>query len=391
MNKGTVLYVGGFELPDKNAAAHRVMNNALLINELGYDVVFCGNDKMINSFSLDSHIVKGFKSMPLPYPKGKAAWIKRLLSIKEYKNICKCNKEIKMIIAYNLHALPLLRMELFCKKNDIKLISDLTEWDLPTLSTNPLTIIKWIDCQLSMRCFQKHVDGMIVISNYLRNYYSKYIQNIIVVPPLVDIEDEIWNQQPNSCRGIARFVYSGSISLDSNCANDKDKLGEIVKVLSNVNEDYIFEIIGISKEEFLLAYPNLKEELLKTEEKIRFRGKVSHKESVLYLINSDCCIFIRNPSRKNNAGFPTKFVECYTIGIDIIANDISDISEYFPNYGNSMLISNDNIEEGLRKAIMDYLSLNNNYIGKERLKKHVKDTFYYRNWIGIFRDFFNKF
>ena len=26
--KGTVLYVGGFELPDKNAAAHRVVNNA---------------------------------------------------------------------------------------------------------------------------------------------------------------------------------------------------------------------------------------------------------------------------------------------------------------------------------------------------------------------------
>ena len=27
MEKGTVIYVGNFELPDKNAAAHRVMNN----------------------------------------------------------------------------------------------------------------------------------------------------------------------------------------------------------------------------------------------------------------------------------------------------------------------------------------------------------------------------
>ena len=37
-----VLYIGGFELPDKNAAAHRVISNAFLLRELGYEVSFIG-------------------------------------------------------------------------------------------------------------------------------------------------------------------------------------------------------------------------------------------------------------------------------------------------------------------------------------------------------------
>ena len=40
MSKGSIIYIGGFELPDKNAAAHRVLNNAKIIRELGYEVFF---------------------------------------------------------------------------------------------------------------------------------------------------------------------------------------------------------------------------------------------------------------------------------------------------------------------------------------------------------------
>ena len=37
-----IIYWGGFELPDKNAAAHRVMANAKLFRQFGYEVVFLG-------------------------------------------------------------------------------------------------------------------------------------------------------------------------------------------------------------------------------------------------------------------------------------------------------------------------------------------------------------
>ena len=67
-NKGTVFYIGGFELPDKNAAAHRVLNNAKIFRELGFRVIFCGIDQNIEQPILEACVVSGFESYPLPYP-----------------------------------------------------------------------------------------------------------------------------------------------------------------------------------------------------------------------------------------------------------------------------------------------------------------------------------
>ena len=40
--KKAILYIGGFELPDKNAAAQRVVANGKLFTELGYSVYYIG-------------------------------------------------------------------------------------------------------------------------------------------------------------------------------------------------------------------------------------------------------------------------------------------------------------------------------------------------------------
>ncbi|MCK9163882.1 MAG: hypothetical protein M0O93_06000 [Bacteroidales bacterium] len=39
----TILYIGGFELPDKNAAAQRVISNGKILRDLGFNVVYIGN------------------------------------------------------------------------------------------------------------------------------------------------------------------------------------------------------------------------------------------------------------------------------------------------------------------------------------------------------------
>ncbi len=61
MSKGTILYVGGFELPDKNAAAHRVLSNGKIFRELGYNVVFIDVDK---SLQYESDILTTKKNCP---------------------------------------------------------------------------------------------------------------------------------------------------------------------------------------------------------------------------------------------------------------------------------------------------------------------------------------
>ena len=40
--KGTIIYYGGFSLPDKNASANRVVSNGKIFNKLGFNTVFLG-------------------------------------------------------------------------------------------------------------------------------------------------------------------------------------------------------------------------------------------------------------------------------------------------------------------------------------------------------------
>ena len=52
MNKKTILYIGGFKLPDRNSSAIRVLGIARMFNDLGYDIKVGGKiDKEITTYT----------------------------------------------------------------------------------------------------------------------------------------------------------------------------------------------------------------------------------------------------------------------------------------------------------------------------------------------------
>jgi hypothetical protein len=124
----TVLYIGGFELPDKNAAAQRVIANAKILRALGYDVVFVGVDRTIKSNTTVVNTKKefeGFTYFSIKYPVSFLDLISYLVSIKYITNL----KEIDFthIIAYNYPSFGLLRLKSFCKKRRVVLMADCTK------------------------------------------------------------------------------------------------------------------------------------------------------------------------------------------------------------------------------------------------------------------------
>ncbi|MBP2068993.1 hypothetical protein [Anaerococcus nagyae] len=372
----TIIYIGGFEMPDKNAAAHRVLNNAKIFKDIGYDVVFCGVDKSISADSNNVEYFDEFASMPTAYPKSNYQWIKSLLDFNHIKRVIKKYPNTKFVIAYNMHAIPLSKLRRYCKKSNIKLIADITEWYDNRISINPVKFIKWIDTNIVMRILHKRVNGIIAISDYLKNYYSKYVCNIVQLPPLVDINDPIWN--PKNVEywksGIIKFVYTG------NPGRSKDKLETIIKYLYKYkNLDFKFSIYGLTKDDFLKYNPSYREIISSLENKLEFFGRVSHEESVNALYQSDYCIILRDRTRKNMAGFPTKFVECVTSGVGIIANDFSDISKYYPMDNYYMV----NRVEELEEVIYDCIS-------NGRLSNSTIDIFHYSNYLNEVIDFLNQ-
>lgn len=333
----SILYLGGFELPDKNAAAQRVMANAKLLREMGFEVSFIGISKDIKNAP---KVVEGFVSNPVRYPVDTKQWMHQIFTFVDTAIILELKPDY--VVLYNFPAVASLRILKACHKHGIKVVHDLTEWE----SNNkwwPADIMRRFDINLRMRYCMKKMDGVIAISRYLYEYY-KSDTKIIMVPPTVDL------QNPKFCRGRKltvsgnkiKLVYAGSAGLSAT----KDRLDfiiEEVSALPNVQLD----IVGLKKEQFRLIFG----EEVEIGDNVIFHGRVSHSEAVHFVCNADFQMLIRENSLKNKGGFPTKFVESFACCTPVIATLTSNIDDYLIDGVNGFVVSEkQSLKQVLAKA-----------------------------------------
>lgn len=343
MAKGTILYVGGFELPNKNAAAHRVLSNGKIFRELGYKVVFIDVDKTLRfdtDISTTLKNIQDFDCWSVPYPRTLIQWAAYLTQIAHIKNVLSKYDDVIAIIAYNYQSIALQRLKNLATRNNMKMISDCTEWYSTKGFNLVFKFVKGFDSFLRMRIIHKKMDGLIVISEFLKNYYNE-CKNIVCIPPLVDLDENKWkyNKVINSNSKLS-LVYSGSPG------KNKDKLDLLLESLYRLYSfnNYVFKVIGITKEEYLLLNPGHDKILNSLEDKVKFCGRISHIDSLQELKISDYSIFIRENTRLNNAGFPTKFVESISSGVPVITTRTSDLEKYIDEGKNGWFISYENKE-----------------------------------------------
>lgn len=95
----------------------------------------------------------------------------------------------------------------YCNKKGIKFISDCTEWYDPCQTIRGRFGLSYYNSQLRMLIANKKVDGMIVISKYLENYYKK-CTNVIRVPALDDVSKMLAEKEKQNDK--VKFVYCGN-------------------------------------------------------------------------------------------------------------------------------------------------------------------------------------
>ena len=369
----TIVYLGSFEMPDLNASANRVLNNAKALKLIGYNVVFCGVEKKKTANKGSS---MDFDSFPQKKEQKFSKRIFQLMSIKHYAYIINKYPDVVGVVCYNMFAFQLIKIRRFCKKKKIKVYGDITEWYDVQNPFNPLSIILRIDAFLAMRWLNKKFDGIICVSSYLFNYYKKKVKKIALIPPLIDKNDEIWNLK-HEHHDTPIFIYCGFPG------KTKDRLDKVIMAFSGVDSNYNFKllIVGITKEKFIHMYPHIIKNIDVLENRISFIGAVNHAKGVELLGNSDVSLIIREKTRRNNAGFPTKLVECITSGTQFLANDFSDM--HFYRDKNGIIINN--IEN---KSILSALnSILDNY---KQIEKKNNWEFDYRNYVDDFVEVFNE-
>lgn len=379
-----ILYVGGFEVPDKNAAALRVSVIGKMLREIGFDVAFLG----INSTPQSQNQKNENDSIwVVNYPNTLIEWIKYSSSIKKIKVVV--DKEFKTkpsaIIAYNYPSFALLRLKHYCKKNEIPLVGDITEWSYYS-DKKKLAVFKKIDTFFRMRWINKSLDGLIVISSFLFKYYNTKSINIILLPPLVDGTEKKWKSSNNgTVSDVVELVYAGSPG-----DGKKDRLDFIIMALNKVRADSSFRltIIGLAQEQCLVDFGvGSLPEVIKNH--VSFKGRLSHLDAIKLIQSSDFSIFIRQDSLSTKAGFPTKFVESIACGTPVITNDTSNIKDYLFNSDFGYLLD-DATETTLVESLNKAINLPRIKIEDMKRKCLNSNVFTYHNHMDDFEVFIKK-
>lgn len=336
MDKEIFVYVGGFEMPDKNAAAHRVTNIGKILRRNGKTVIYIGADRTGNiqtEILATKQEFNGFECYAVGYPQKYSEWIFYLSSVKKYIKVIESLSGVKGVIFYNFPSVAMRKLFLYCKKHGIKCYADVTEWYSGKGQGLLWGMVKGADSWYRMHVMHKKMDGMIVISHYLEEYYKK-CKNLIRIPVLADLDDPKWENHYEKSTDELKLVYAG-------WPKKKDRIDYLIEALMNVKRSYHLDVVGITKEQYLTMYPQHRE-WLEGNEKVSFRGRLSHSETLEYVKKANYSCFFRPNDRVSKAGFPTKFVEAVCCGTPVITNDTSDLSGYMKTGENGFLLKSVN-------------------------------------------------
>lgn len=347
-----ILYVGGFELPEGNAAAQRVLQISKILRDLNNEVIFYNRKNL--SESEDNSLIEteyfGFKCYEEKKITSSRELLNQYTNIKIIKEII-VKEKINLIIAYNFPSIATLKLIKYCRKRNIKVVGDITEWYGTKGLPLRRKIIKGFDSNLRMLYTNKKLDGLIVISDFLENYYYKSLK--VKLPPMVDLNDSKWEAVSKLKNGKNKvsFIYAGSPS------SEKENLDLIVEVMDKVSLDYNIhlKIIGITKNEYFKMYK--RKIYANNLAHVEFKGRIEHSKVVENITKADYSIIIRPINRVTLAGFPTKLAESITARTPVLINQEMEVTEFVKNNYNGFYVNQSNLEKEIESIILKRKSM----------------------------------
>lgn len=388
MQKGTIIYIGGFELPDKNAAALRVRTIAQLLRKIGFDVVLIGIHRANPCEATeDIHYlskIDGCESWSILYPRSTREWIEYTTSIEGFLKVFSNYRNIKGVICYNYQAIAFDRIRRYCRKRGVPVISDCTEWYEAEGPNIIYKLLKGLDTNLRMRVVNRYVDAMITPTTYLANYYN-YPKTAVIptlVPPHNYKAPEYTENNP------IRLIYAGiPFRLEKKLKNRKaakDRLDVAMKWLYQASLrgiDFRFHIYGLTKQQYLKVLPDDTKMLNEVEDKIIFHGLHSNSYVIDEIRRCDFTLLFRDDKRVTRVGFPTKFTESIICGVPVITTRTSDLDKYVIEGQNGFFVDIDNPDgqNGLSK-FFSILGLNKEHLRKMKEFCYNSKIFDMYNW-----------
>jgi glycosyltransferase involved in cell wall biosynthesis len=170
------------------------------------------------------------------------------------------------------------------------------------------------------------------------------------------------------------FPVDGRIVKESSY---KDRLDKVIDILYYLRDmQFVFNIYGLTKDQYLSVIPGQKDLLGVLENKIRFYGYLENHEAIKKIAASDFTVLLRDVNRMTAAGFPTKFVESISCGTPIITNRTSDLEQYLQDGKNGYFVEIEDKTKLLAK-MKEILMLNRDSISLMKKYCQASELFSY--------------
>lgn len=396
MLKDTIVYVGGFKLPDKNAAAQRVINNSKIFRSLGYKVVLIGVDddlKNVEEPRFENH--EGFDTLSFAYPLGTKKWINYTLGNQKMLDyVDSIGGSLHSVVCYNYPAYASKKLFAIAAKHGAATVSDLTEW-YDTDMSNPRGIIKTIDTYARMKVVGPGSDAIITTSPHLERFYEARRKPQVNLPTLYDSEkiaDLGFSYKGAS--SLRTFVYAGSPGSTNgkNSGFSKDRLDLVVEALSKVsqtNNAFVLKVYGLDENNYRKSMPSHHSILDLLGDSIEFLGRRPHSEILQAFTEADYTTFLRTEDRLTLAGFPSKFAESITCGTPVVCSAVANLDMYMTEGKNSFELDPLDLDKSA-SVFKRCIELPNEKLDQIHENCLTNRQFDYRNFEAPVKTFFQK-
>ena len=332
-----LLYVGAIQLPNRDAASIRVYNIGYAIKQSGHSVDYLCLESYGSESAAWGDSIYHYVFSKEPSSKEK---MHELLfgsrALARLKALCQENR-YDAVILYNTTSFIENKIIKYCRREHIRVYADVTEWyelRTPKSKKDLFPYVNALSVDRRIRKLDQKLDGVIAISRYLYEYYSKQGVSVIRIPPIFHY-DRHYLDTDGECKTI---LYAGSPAVG------KDEIGILIDAVKAVNRESVMlrlVFVGVNR-------PENADTLEKYG--ITFKPRCNTDQVIEYVRASDFTVLFRREKRFAKAGYSTKVAESLFNGVPVLCNEIGGTDTDIENRKNGIKIkglSMEDVHEGL--------------------------------------------
>lgn len=256
----------------------------------------------------------------------------------------------------------------FAKKTN--LIIERTEYPSIELSNQLSGIGKFLGNQ-NLK-YMKYASFCITCSSYLQKYYSKYVNDIFIIPLVVDVDDYCKIEKCKNIEIGEYIAYCGSFN------NNKDGLPILLDAFCRFHKNHPkvkLVLIGSGDKKNLDYFKEITKKF-GIDDHVIFTGSLPHEEVAPWLVGATILALARPNNKQAEGGIPSKVGEYLSSGVPCVITKTGDLPNYLSDGIDCFLCVPDS-SEAFAKRLEDCYNSNRDLIGAQgRQTAKTKFSYY---------------